>query len=360
MIRKIRNFLAAAAIAAAPIATLLAPGVAHAATFPCTWTGATSNVFALAGNWSGCNSDFPQTADTDDLVFPVTATNKTITIPAGYTFSSITFNGTSTSGYALSGSLIVVSGDITDSSTNSGTDTTIANDVTFTGSPSTVTVSATSPGLLFSGSTSGTNAFAKAGAGTATFGGPFGITGAVSVNAGELDMAAQSVADATFSGVTVASGATFAYDAFTSSGITTYTFSKPITSAGGTLNFEGGPASPALTLNLTGTITLTADTTLSASSGTTVHITGPLHGPTFVLSATTAASVLNESSDNTTATPNGELIPGDDEEEDTPEAPDTGFALAAAHPLTTLAITVASAGTILAVARLTRKSASRR
>jgi autotransporter-associated beta strand protein len=370
MFRKAKNAVAVVILAATPLLTLLTPSIVHAATgtYICTWTGATDTAFATPGNWSGCNSSFPQTTDQDDLVLPVSATNKLASIPAGYTFTNITFNGTGSSGYALTGAAFTVNGDITNSATESGPPhTTIANAITFVGSTNTVSAtSATDNSLEFDGAISGTGALVKAGAGSVNFTGNFGLTGAVTVNAGNLALRAKSAAVPTFSGVTVGSGATFNYDTLADSGVSTYTFSKPITSAG-TLDFRstgnGDGTSTDFTINLTGTITLTADSVIEATDHTTVHIQGPLHGPGFVLSATTG-SVLNESTDNTTDTPSGELVASADAADGADDggldAPDTGFALVSAHPGVTLAITIAAAGALFGAAQLSRKATSRR
>lgn len=358
--------MAVAAIVAAPIATLLAPGVAHAlpATY-CKWTGAASANWNTSANWNsvdsgptlGCNGPSGVPAAGDNLNFPVDTAvnfNPVNNIVAGTSFGSITFSGAGgVQSFNITGNAFTLTGDVTDTSDQGNI---IANDITLTG---TSTFNVANVVLdSFSGVVSGSGSIIKAGLGSLSFAN-LTATGALAVNTGLVQVSATSAADATISGVTVASGANFGYDAFTNSGVTTYTFSKPITSAG-TLDFQGGTTGATLTLNLTGTITLTGDTTLLASDGTTVHIQGPLHGPGFVLSATTAKSVLNESTDNTTDTPSGELIVSDDATDSDAGAPDTGFMLVAAHPLTTLAITIASAGAIFAVARLTRKSVSRR
>jgi hypothetical protein len=66
-----------------------------------TWSGAVSGLWSNAGNWDGAVSAG------DDLVFPVSASNKASTndFSAGTSFTSITFNGT---GYSLSGNAITL------------------------------------------------------------------------------------------------------------------------------------------------------------------------------------------------------------------------------------------------------------
>jgi len=48
--------------------TLGITGIAHATAQTCIWTGATSNVMNVAGNWSSCNSSVPQAGDI--ITFP--------------------------------------------------------------------------------------------------------------------------------------------------------------------------------------------------------------------------------------------------------------------------------------------------
>ena len=93
--------LAAAILTIAPL-FVLAP-VAYAAADTCTWTGATSNSFSTAANWTGCdNGTVPESGDT--VVFPQAASNKNIdvdsTLPvrfmnitgSGYVFNRASFD----------------------------------------------------------------------------------------------------------------------------------------------------------------------------------------------------------------------------------------------------------------------------
>ena len=344
MLKRLRNYLAVAILAITPGVTLLTPVMVHVAADTCTWAGTVDNNFSTAGNWTGCdNSNAAESGD--NLVFPVTATNL---IPnndlTGATFASITFSGTGAMGYAISGNAFTLAGDLTDTSNK---DNGLDNDITISG-----TRTITTPNMLtFGGDISGSGSLIKAGAGRAEFTGAFGLTGALTVNAGRLQISASSSADATFSDITVASGATFGYDAFNNSSVSTYTFSKPISSAG-TLDFSTNDVSSSKVLNLTSAITLTGDTALIAQDGTTVHIQGALSGPGFKITAPGQGVVLNESTSNTTETPSGNLNPIAPTEA-APAAPDTGFASVSAHPGVTLAVTLAAATTILFVARKT-------
>ncbi len=89
---------------------------AEAAT--CTWNGSASNLWNTAANWN--SNAVPTTGD--DLVFPSGAANISTSndIAAGTSFASITF-GAGASAYVLSGNSIKLTGNITNSSSNTDT-----------------------------------------------------------------------------------------------------------------------------------------------------------------------------------------------------------------------------------------------
>ena len=89
---------------------------AEAAT--CTWNGSASNLWNTAANWN--SNAVPTTGD--DLVFPSGAANISTSndIAAGTSFASITF-GAGASAYVLSGNSITLTGNITNSSSNTDT-----------------------------------------------------------------------------------------------------------------------------------------------------------------------------------------------------------------------------------------------
>lgn len=362
MFKKMRNFVAGAVVAATPLLTLVLPSVAHAATYTCTWTGATSSSFTDATNWSGCNGSSPQTADTNNLVFPLAVTNDTLTIPAGYTFNTITFNG-SGSGYNFGGSSFTLAGGVTDTSSSSNV---FSNNIVLSG----INTFDISSGLMLSGVVSGTGSVVKAGTGYVQMdtAGPT-FTGSVTVNAGSVSIAAGS-ASPSFSSLTIADNATFNFDPFKLSGPgTTYTMNTPITvGAAGLLKISSGNiflAGVPHAVDLTGTFTLTGNAYLSAGKDITVHIKGPLVGPGFVLTASGTGVVSNESSSNTTNTPSGVLAVTTGQQGAAPDvpaapaAPDTGSAFVSSNPGVTFAITLATAGAIFAAARMSRKTANR-
>lgn len=357
MFRKVKTVVAGAILAATPLLTLLVPGVAHALpTDYCQWNGSTSTAWNTAANWTavgaGCAGGVPSTGD--NLVFGNVAaanapTNNDIT---GLSVASIDFEAVD-AGQALGGNAFTLTGNVTN---NTGSSNNIGNNVAI--SSASVMDIGNMAAVNFTGVVSGSGNITKQGAGDVDFVGGFTNTGALTVNAGQVFLLVQSAADFTGSSITVASGATLAYDAFDYSGFSAnYTLSKPITTAG-TLDFSA--INGAGDVHLTGTLTLTGDTVVKTLSGIIVHIEGALQGPGFKVTATGAGQVLNESTSNNTDTPTGDVNGAGVAADGGLTAPDTGFAMASTHPGVTLAITLVSAAAIFTAARMTRKSASRR
>jgi hypothetical protein len=364
MLRRLRNLIAVAVIAAAPALTVLMPGVAHAAGTTLYYCGFGNNTFNIMINWNtaaDCTSGTAQLpTNGDNVIFDITTLSSDTTVNndmVGLSLADITFTGSSSNSLTISSNALTLTGNLTD---DTGGFNAIDNDIAVTGT-TTVTLSNGS-WLTLNGTISGSGSIILAATSPEELDllGDVTMTGSITVNGGILLMIAQSSADATVSGVTVASGATFAYDAFGASGVTTYTLSTPINSAGGTLDFGTTGAGPNA-LNLTGTITLTGDTDILTTAGTVVHVKGSLHGPTFKLTTANSGQVLNESTDNTSATPAGDINPAAvAAPAAAPGTPDTGFALVSANPIASLAVTVLAAGSILAISRLTRNATSRR
>jgi hypothetical protein len=377
MLRRLRNLLAVAVIAVAPVASVLMPGVVHALPGSyCQWTGTFNGDWDDEANWtsvsSGCtgtsvNNAGVATADPntvpgtgDNLVFDTTASaNDPVNNMSSMSFADVDFTGTGGSPVAVSGTAFTITGNISDDSDNFNS---IDNDLVISG---TTTVTLTSSSwLTLNGAISGAGSIvlSTTAPGELDLLGDVTMTGSIAVNGGVLLMIAQGSTDATVSSVTVASGATFVYDAFGyTSPAATYTLSTPIYSSGGTLDFQTSGGSGPFVLNLTGTITLTANTPIEVTTGTVVHVKGSLHGPGFKLTTANSGQVLNESTDNTSATPAGDINPA--ATTPTPAAPgtpDTGFALVSANPAVSLGVTVLAAVSIFAIARMTRKASVRR
>ena len=124
ILRKAANGTAAFVVAVSSLLTLAAPAVVHAAGQTCTWTGSGSDSkFSTAANWSNCNSDVPQTGDT--IAFNVSSLSNDTTLTndiSGLSVGGITFSGTNANwkNYIISGQLLTVTGDITNTATDGG------------------------------------------------------------------------------------------------------------------------------------------------------------------------------------------------------------------------------------------------
>jgi fibronectin-binding autotransporter adhesin len=202
---------------------------AHATSNTCTWTGASNNNFNTAGNWSGCGSTVPNGGD--NLVFPqsaisadTTLTNDISSLSAG----TITFSGTVSHTYTITGNAITVNGNITDSGYNIfDVDITLGADVTvdesaavsgtslgkFGGTVRTITTNGHALTISGIGGQCGVSIYAKlAGSGNVAVNLPNGgvnlytdassYTGAVSATAGILGVGSTGVFQGT-SGVTI-------------------------------------------------------------------------------------------------------------------------------------------------------------
>jgi autotransporter-associated beta strand protein len=148
-----------------------------------TWTGLGSdNNWATAANWSGNVAPNPG----DSLVFSgSTQTTANDNYPAGTSFNSIEF---SASGFTLTGNPVALTAGIT---VDSGASTaSVSLPVALSGSQA-VTV-AFGANLGISGAVSGSGALTKAGPGTVTLTGSNTYSGGTSLNAGTLDIHADS------------------------------------------------------------------------------------------------------------------------------------------------------------------------
>lgn len=351
-LKRLSSLATASVLSVSALLNIALMPLAHAAVDICTWTAAVDNTFSNGGNWSGCdNAGVPENGDS--LVIDIAAGAATVNNDmVGMSFNNVTFSGTSATGKTIIGNAFTITGNVTNSSNQTGI---INNNVTFTGSTTLDAASAPAT-LTFNGTTSGSGSLTKVGSGSVFFEGAFNLTGSVTVNVGSLRIVAFA-ADASFSSLTVANGADFTYDPFTSSGAgTTYTFTKPITS-GGVLHFESMAGGLTAVLNLTGTITLTADTTIVSGDNLTVYVKGPLHGPGFTLKSAGTATVINQSTDNTSSTPGGTVGAA----QVGVGAPDTGFAAVTSNPALLFGgISIAALGIALAGRRLQLASSKSR
>jgi hypothetical protein len=135
---KIKQFLAGAVIAAAPVMTVFMPGVAHAAAR--TWTGAGSDAnWSTAANWSGSTAP----VNGDSVIIDLAATNGDASVDniASLNLAGITFTNNGPSSGAELGLTqnLTVSGPITMASSVTTTAVGIGTDVS-SGSGHTITL----------------------------------------------------------------------------------------------------------------------------------------------------------------------------------------------------------------------------
>jgi autotransporter-associated beta strand protein len=168
-----------------------------------TWTGATSNQWGTATNWSGTA---PTTGSTQGFVFGAAGAANTINNNdlAGLTATAITFNGNSPS-YELTGIGINLGGSSVGLA-NQGGNNVIGLDLALTG---TQQVSVTGGSLTINGNISGPGfALIKNGPGTLTLTGQSSYSGGTFISGGTV-LANNTSGSATGSGqVLVSSGST--------------------------------------------------------------------------------------------------------------------------------------------------------
>lgn len=139
---KLRRFGAAFSsgiLAFSSLLTLTVPHVVHAAANTCTWTGVTDTKFSTVGNWSNCGGVAP--VNGDNLVFDnssLTAESDLNNDLTAFTSGTITFSGSTTYAYKITGNALTIGGDVTN---NTGADDIFDTDVALGGN---VTVDLTS------------------------------------------------------------------------------------------------------------------------------------------------------------------------------------------------------------------------
>lgn len=294
----------------------------------CTWTGATNNNFNTANNWSSCNSTVPQSGD--NLVFDVTSlsASKTLTNDiTGLSVGTITFQGTSGSsyGFTLTGNTITVASSIAD---NTSSPCDIDNNLTLGGSTVTMAVAngdflqlgANTAGTLNLNSDtlnvtgqasiydnlSGGGTFVSNNSSTLLGGDDTSWTGTIQATDG-LTIVGTKPLNNTGITVTIPSGQTLFI--FSPNG---GTIPANITVGGSGLSgFNGAIVSTSegqgtsANITFSGTLTLTANTTVDPGGGITTF-SGPLSGNfTLTPGSGVQGSVVISSSNNQSATPNG-------------------------------------------------------
>jgi hypothetical protein len=399
-IKRVLQTCLAAVLGVSSVLVISVPSV-FASGNNCLWNGSSSANFNTAANWTNCGGSVPGTGDNlifDNTTIPSSGSDLVDDI-SGTVFANLTFQGSGSTGYTVtivSGSLNL-SGNITDTTSNSAGGGTIDAPIVLSGATPTVTIANSldllggsnsltigSSTVTFSGNGIIENNFPIIGTGTLDFdmgsaadfqqnSASSSFTGQINVEAGTLDVSSNANPYPDYfgasSGITVANGATLFYD---DPAVTSATIGEPITAAG-----NGAPSCTNVFNNNSvvdcgaiegglafgGNLTLSGDITLSANSqfndNDTLTITGPLSGAFTVENA--VGTLVVDSSNNTSGTANGTYeaggnlqngsgSPSSDSSKATPKTPDTGLALLAAHPLETLIFATAAAFTILLIA----------
>lgn len=382
MIKRLRKLVPAAVLALTPVLTFLAPGIANAATI--TWTGGgTDGNWSTTANWSG--GVIPASGDTVVIDNAATFTNGSDDDIANLNLAGLTFINDA-SGGTLNVTMsqpLTISGPITqDSTVTTTTDSigtsggggtlTLGSNVTVTSSGGGLTLGADGDTLDLGSNTltftdDGTHGSIVAvdanitGSGSVVFNGPVTdyqlwgtntYSGTTHVIATDLpvDNANNTNAFGT-SAITIENGGsvsfTYAADTTISNPITvTGTASgSPVTS----LNFGSTVAGVTLTVP---NVTLNGSTRFAndnaAGTTLTVNLAGIQANGHCVEYLGYGNDATNGPANGFTNGPTGCILqaPVGNTQANTPKTPDTGFALAAAHPVETLALTVLGAAII--------------
>lgn len=291
--------------------TLIALNPAPALAATKTWTGTSGDhKFSTSGNWSPSGAP----SNGDDLVFP----NGVSDLAPDNDISSlsvagITFSGSGSSGYSISGNSFTSTAGITFTTTGSSTSTIVSTPIVFSGNQ---TISTNSLSTLFlTGAVSGSGNITKSGTGFLGLGANnSSFSGTMTVSAGTLQIEHANALGTTGAGTTVASGASF-LACFTAN----TTIAEPITVSGngtGTLGALhvagcGGGGNLNNIITFSGNIALGANTQVAGSNADTLKITGDLSGNfTLTMQDGMNATLVIDSSNNTSLTPNGTYSSG--------------------------------------------------
>jgi len=298
--------LSALVLSLSSLGLFIAP---HAFAAAKTWTGtAGDHKFNTAGNWSP--SGAPSNGDTLDFPNDVTDLAPDNDI-VGLSVAGITFSGAGTSGgFTITGNDLTLTGDITDTTSDTFVTNTLSLNVALSGTP-TFTVPAghfiAVPGVL-----SGSGNLTKAGNGTLELQSANTGTGTFMISAGQVLADNAASLGNSSAGTTVSDGAGLLF-CFSSD----ITVAEPITVGGvgianGALGVAGcgGPGNITKTATLTGAVVLTADTQVAGGSANTLKLTGSLNGAHHITVVDGANVTLDvEASPNNSLTSNGVVKP---------------------------------------------------
>ncbi len=333
--KRLFSSTSAAVLTLSSLLSLGFTGVAHAAaTYTCAWTGGgDGTTFSDAANWSGCNSAAPVPADIDSLVFDLSSLTAAKTVNndiVGLVVTDLSFTGTNPGTtypvFTLSGNAITVNGTLVDS-VSGGAQEKVAADITL-GSDMTL-----SSGINFD--TSGNQMINLNGHSLTLSAGQFlnivSGNGNITVTpgqylvlskanpnwAGNLTVGGGSASAQIYPGattaannITVQSGGSIATCGFNGA-----SEASPLTVGGAAIYVAascgmgsvGGGFNAAASVNWTGAITLTADTT--ANGDGEFKVSGPLSGNYSISEASgSAGKVTIASSNNTSKTSSGTQV----------------------------------------------------
>lgn len=393
MFQRVRKFIAVGVLMAAPAATLVAPGVAHAATI--TWTGGGSDGnWSTSANWAG--GVVPSSGDSVVIDNAANFSHGSRDDIVGLSLAGITFTNNASS-HLVSITFVqnlTLTGPVTQAPSDTNTTNTLdsaSNAKTLTlGADVAVTVTA-GIGLGDTGDTlalgSHTLTLTDSGSGSPIVAIDADITGTGGIVYNGAATHYQLGGDNTYSGPThvIATGLPVTNTAdnnmFGTSAITienagavhfsfntNTTINNPITVSGTTngspvtsLGFDdGGASNVVLTVP---NLTLNGDTRFANDGTGTPPLVVNLAG---ITANNHCIEYLGYGGTNTDGPSNGfqngpagcNVDASFDNNPDAPGTPDTGFALVSSHPMTTLAVTVLSALLIFGVARSTRRAGS--
>lgn len=324
--KRAKAFLAALLLSVVGI-TSLNVGQVLAAT--CTWTGATNDNFNTSSNWSGCGSGVPQTGDS--ITFNVASLTDYKTLNndiSSLSVSTVTFTGTNANSYnyEITGNAMTITGGVVANAPGSfKVPLTLGASQTWSGSSYITVGTFVAPKNITMGSSNLTVTAAALYANSVLSGSGNLIvdsevtlsqsspswTGNTSVGANDSILIDKANSLGSTGTITIASTGTLAL-----CGLNGATVQNPISVGGTGAGFgaiiaatgcAGGGGSgdtSAAKAILSGAVTLTSNTTVAAQNE--LKLTGALSGDyTISMAAGAAGTLVIDSSNNTSKTPNG-------------------------------------------------------
>lgn len=329
--KKVKAFLAALVLSVAGVLSLNA-GQAFAAT--CTWTGASSDSFNTAGNWSNCGSGVPQAGD--NITFDITSlsANKTLTNNiTSLSVATITFTGTNSNsyGFTITGNALTITGGVVaNAPAKFDVPLTLGASQTWSGSSyimvgdystarnismgsSNLTISAESAYLYSVLSGSGNlvasgNVYPSKSSPSWTGATSISANGSVSIDEADgLGSGAITIAAGGYLSLCGMEGATISNALSLAGDGDSYGAIRAYTGCGGGGSGGGVDATLPAKAVLGGAVTLTGNTVVSSQNE--LKLTGALTGAyTIKLKGGSTGSLVIASSNNTSQTPNGTYV----------------------------------------------------